>query len=47
LPEGTKLAKADFWSTAQEEFITQALAEDADWAVIADELAVRLTKSFH
>lgn len=34
--------EADFWSAAQSEFIKQALADDADWAIVVDQLDVML-----
>lgn len=44
LAAGTGLAKATFWTDAQAAFIKQALIQDSDWAAVADELAVKLTK---
>ena len=43
LPPDTPLAQANFWSRSQAMMIAEALAEDADWAEMADELAARLS----
>ncbi|MEO4046124.1 DUF2789 domain-containing protein [Pseudomonas sp. CAU 1711] len=43
LAEGQQLAKAPFWNKAQAQFLSEALAEDSDWAEMADELAVLLS----
>ncbi|MGB5444503.1 MAG: DUF2789 domain-containing protein [Psychromonas sp.] len=37
-----KLHEADFWTTAQSEFLRQAKEEDADWAEIVDQLDAML-----
>lgn len=42
VPRGTSLAEADFWTDAQSAFITEEIAEDADWAQVVDELDVML-----
>ena len=36
------LADAPFWNDAQASFLRQALAEDAEWAEVIDELNTRL-----
>jgi hypothetical protein len=43
LAEGQALAKAPFWNKAQAQFLCEALADDSDWAEVADELAVLLS----
>ncbi len=43
LAEGQALAKAPFWNKAQSQFLSEALAQDSDWAETADELAVLLS----
>lgn len=37
-----ELHEADFWNTAQSNFLKQAKAEDADWAEIVDQLDAML-----
>lgn len=44
LANGQKIHDAPFWNAAQSAFLRNALAQDADWAVEVDELAVRLSK---
>lgn len=34
----TKLAEASFWTSHQSAFLSEATAEDADWAQVVDEL---------
>ena len=36
------LHEAPFWSAAQASFLREAICDDADWAVIADELNLKL-----
>lgn len=36
------LHEAPFWSAAQAQFLREAIASDADWAVVVDELDVSL-----
>ena len=36
------LEKAAFWSAGQAQFIREAIAEDADWAEIVDQLDAQL-----
>ncbi|MDD0841569.1 DUF2789 domain-containing protein [Pseudomonas sp. Gutcm_11s] len=43
LAEGQALPKAAFWNKAQSQFLTEALANDSDWAEVVDELAVLLS----
>lgn len=42
LPEGTRLADADFWSEAQARFLRDEIREDADWAEVVDQLNLML-----
>lgn len=37
-----KLADAFFWSDAQKTFLREEILEDADWAVVVDELNLML-----
>ena len=43
LAKGQALPKAPFWNKAQAQFLSEALADDSDWAELADELAVLLS----
>ena len=38
LPEQTALVDAPFWNDAQRQFLREELSEDADWAIVVDEL---------
>ncbi|MCC6073738.1 DUF2789 domain-containing protein [Pseudomonas sp. GCM10022188] len=42
LPEDVKLADASFWTPAQAAFLREEILEDADWAVVVDNLNVAL-----
>lgn len=42
LPEDVRLADASFWSDGQRQFLREELGEDADWAIIVDELSEAL-----
>ena len=42
MPDGARLADAQFWSEAQARFLRQAILEDADWAHVIDELNLML-----
>ena len=42
LPRNIKLHDADFWNSSQASFLKQAKDEDADWAVIVDQLDAML-----
>ena len=39
LPEQTALVDAPFWNDAQRQFLREELREDADWAIVVDELS--------
>ncbi|WP_068828019.1 DUF2789 family protein [Pseudomonas sp. BMS12] len=43
LAEGQALPLAPFWNKAQSQFLAESLAEDSDWAELADELALLLS----
>lgn len=36
------LSEADFWNPSQAAFLSEAIAEDADWAIVVEELNVML-----
>ncbi|WP_404339374.1 DUF2789 domain-containing protein [Pseudoalteromonas mariniglutinosa] len=42
LADSTLLQDAPFWDEAQQHFLAESLAEDADWAEVIDELDARL-----
>jgi hypothetical protein len=42
LDDGVALENAPFWSEAQSALLREGLLEDADWAVVADQLNVAL-----
>ncbi|MDU8501565.1 DUF2789 domain-containing protein [Pseudomonas syringae] len=44
LPDDVKLIDADFWTQRQADFLKEQLHEDAEWAMVVDELNVRLHK---
>ncbi|KGS13457.1 MULTISPECIES: DUF2789 domain-containing protein [Pseudomonas syringae group] len=44
LPDDVKLIDADFWTPRQADFLKEQLHEDAEWAIVVDELNVRLHK---
>ncbi|AKT30078.1 DUF2789 domain-containing protein [Pseudomonas syringae pv. actinidiae] len=44
LPNDVKLIDAHFWTPRQAEFLKEQLREDAEWAMVVDELNVRLHK---
>ncbi|AAZ36175.1 conserved hypothetical protein [Pseudomonas savastanoi pv. phaseolicola 1448A] len=44
LPDDVKLIDADFWTPQQADFLKEQLHEDAEWAMVVDELNVRLHK---
>ena len=37
-----RLDEAQFWTPAQASFLREAIQQDADWAVVVDELNVQL-----
>jgi len=42
LPPNEYLEDAQFWSTAQSQFLREAWLEDADWVPLIDQLDARL-----
>jgi hypothetical protein len=42
LPADCQLADAAFWSPAQAAFLREEILEDADWAVVVDQLNLLL-----
>ncbi|MCR8922281.1 DUF2789 domain-containing protein [Dasania sp. GY-MA-18] len=42
LPPHIPLEQAAFWSSGQAQFIHEAIAEDADWAEVVDQLDAQL-----
>ena len=42
LPDTVKLADAPFWTSSQSAFLREALAGDADWAELVDQLNAAL-----
>ena len=45
LDNHTRLAEAPFWTSAQQEFLSAELDDDADWAEVIDSLDARLRSS--
>ena len=45
LPHAIALPDAPFWSPAQAAFLRDALAQDSDWAEVADQLSAALRES--
>lgn len=42
LPRTVQLSDAPFWTKAQRQLLKQAVLDDADWAIVVDELDTRL-----
>lgn len=42
LPDGLRLADAQFWTVAQAQFLREQVREDADWAEVVDQLNLML-----
>lgn len=42
LPGNIALHQANFWNVSQASFLSEAIANDADWAEVADALSARL-----
>lgn len=38
LPEDVRVSEAPFWNPGQRQFLREEWVEDADWAIIVDEL---------
>ena len=45
LPDRLALPDAPFWNPAQSDFLREGLAQDADWAVVVDQLDASLRNS--
>lgn len=45
LAEGVELFEAPFWSPSQASFLKEELLKDGPWALVVDELNVRLLTS--
>jgi len=42
IPETMRLSEAPFWTDSQASFLREEILEDADWAMVIDELNVEL-----
>jgi Protein of unknown function (DUF2789) len=42
LANSVKLAEAPFWTAAQKTFLREACVQDADWALLVDQLSAAL-----
>jgi len=42
IPDSMRLSEAPFWSKSQAMFLREELMEDADWAMVIDELNAEL-----
>lgn len=42
IPDGVRLYEAEFWNPSQAKFLYEGLAQNADWAIVIDELNTRL-----
>ena len=38
LPAHCKITEADYWSAAQQQFLTEKIQSDGEWAIIVDQL---------
>lgn len=38
LPEAVRVSDAPFWNDGQRQFLREELGDDADWAIVVDEL---------
>ena len=38
VPPGTRIEEAPFWAPAQAQLLAELIAQDADWAEVADQL---------
>lgn len=45
LSNGVSVDSASFWNDAQADFLREEMVEDADWAIIVDELNMLLHES--
>lgn len=42
IQEGLAISEAPFWTPAQAAFLKEEILEDADWAIVVDELSTLL-----
>ena len=42
LPEDVRIAEAPYWNDGQCQFLREQLVEDADWAIVVDEVSEAL-----
>ncbi|MBO9830419.1 DUF2789 domain-containing protein [Xanthomonas sp. A2111] len=42
LPDGMRLEEAPFWTPAQAQLLREERLEDADWAIVVDQLNIAL-----
>lgn len=42
LATGLSLSEAPFWTPAQQAFLCESIVQDADWAVLVDQLSAAL-----
>lgn len=47
LPGAVKLADAAFWTKSQADFLSEAVALDADWAIVVEQLDALLRTDDH
>ncbi len=45
VPAGTRLEEAPFWTPAQAQLLSELIAQDADWAEVADQLNAALHRA--
>ncbi|WP_020560487.1 DUF2789 domain-containing protein [Thiofilum flexile] len=46
LAENTKLTEASFWTPSQARFLCEGLAQNAEWAIVIDELNAQLHSNY-
>ena len=45
VPAGTRIEEAPFWTPAQAQLLAELIAQDADWAEVADQLNAALHRA--
>ncbi|HEY9106518.1 MAG TPA: DUF2789 domain-containing protein [Roseateles sp.] len=45
VPAGTRIEDAPFWTPAQAQLLAELIAQDADWAEVADQLNATLHRA--
>lgn len=45
LPENIRISDAPFWTPSQAAFLNDAIKQDAEWAVLIDQLSLSLRQS--